>query len=189
MVALQLARRAPSLIFAVCILIRVARSQQSVCVNDLTNEDSCYNERSVICNNYTDVHHDCLPGTVVSLLYGSAKYTITHGSNLPYDENSYEVVALHLCHEKALEVTVSDLACGTKCTSEKDLYISNSFLFSCSNLSNLIKLGLTIVLLERAETPPCNLLKTKFVVIDTRGLKTITIMIRCYITNDYCRCK
>ena len=178
MVVLQLARRAPSLViayFAVCILIRVARSQQSICVNDLTNEDSCYNERSVICNNYTDVNRSCLPGTVLSLSYGSAKYTVTHGSKLSYSENSLEVVSLRLCHEKALQVTISDLACGIKCTSEKDAYISNSFLFSCSNLSNLIKLGLTIVLFERIETPPCSHLKTKFVIIDTRGLKTIKL--------------
>lgn len=179
MIVLQLARRAPSLVsayFAVCILVRVTRSQQSICVNDLTNEDSCYNERSVICNNYTDVNRGrgCLSGTVLSLSYGSAKYTVTHGSKLPYNENSFEVVSLQFCHEKALEVTISDLACGTKCLSEKDEYISNSFLFSCSNLSNLIKFGLTIVLFERTETPPCSHLKTKFVVIDTRGLKTIT---------------
>ena len=176
MVVLQLARRAPSLVsayFAVCILVRVTRSQQSICVNDLTNEDSCYNERSVICNNYTDANPDCLPWTVLSLSYGSAKYTVMHGSKLPYNENSFEVVSLQLCHEKALEVTISDLACGTKCTSEIDEYISSSFLFSCNNLSNLIKFGLTIVLFERTETPPCSHLKTKFVVIDTRGLKII----------------
>ena len=182
MVALPLVRRAPSSVcayFAVCVLLiilGVVRCQQSTCANDLMNIDSCYNEREVICNNYTDVHSDCLSETVSSLSYGSATYTVNHGINLPYNESSFEVVALQLCHERALELNVSDLACGKKCTTKNDLFISNSFLFSCSGLPNLIKLGLTIVLFERTENPSCSHLNTKFVVIDTRGLKTIVLI-------------
>ena len=175
MVPLQLARRASSFVdvcFVVCILVGVARAQQFMCVSDLTNADSCYNEREVICNNSTG---SCLPGTVTRLSYGTTThtYTVIHGSNLPYNEESFDVIALQLCHEKALKVTISDLACGEKCTSRNDKYISNSFLFSCSNLPNLISLGLTIVLFEKTENPSCSHLNTMFVVIDTRGLKTI----------------
>lgn len=174
MVALQLARRASSLVsacFAVFVLIRVARSQQSMCV---TSEDSCYSERKVICNNYTYLDRDCLSGTVFGISYGNSMYTVSHGSNLPdYDDTSFEVISLHLCHERALEVTISDLPCETECTSEKDGFISNSFLFSCKDLPNVLSSGLTIVLFERTENPSCSRLKTKFVIIDTRGLKII----------------
>ena len=183
MVALQLPRRALSLLsayFTVCILIRVARSQQSVCqVGDLTNDESCYNEGEVICNNYTDTNHSCLPRTINGLSYdaNAAEYTVAYGDDLPYNENSFEVVSLQLCHEKALEVTLNDLTCGRKCTSRKDQYIQKSFLFSCSNLSNLIKVGLTIVLFKNIpENPSCSDKKIKFVVIDTRGLKTIVTL-------------
>lgn len=179
-----LSRRTLSLIsayFALCILIRVTLSQQSVCqVNDLTNDESCYNEREVICNNHTGTSHGCLPRTVNSLSYdgNGAKYTVEHGDNLPYSENSFEVVALQLCHEKAIELTLNDVTCGMTCTSEKDIYISNSFIFSCNSLPNLIEVGLTIVLFK--SIPQCSDQKTKFVVIDTRGLKTIIISL-CHI--------
>ena len=178
MVPLQ-ARRSLAFVtyLAVCILVGVARAQQSICVNNLTNADSCYNERKVLCNNYTsaDTHGSCLPGTVARLSYGKDargsgyRYTVSYGNNLTYNENSFEVIALQLYHEKALEVIISDLACGEKCTSRKDVHISNSFLFSCRNLPNLINLGLTIILFERIENPSCSHLNTKFVVIDTRG--------------------
>jgi hypothetical protein len=177
MVALQSARKASSLVsayFAVCVLIRVARSQQLLCVDDATREDSCYNERKVICNNYTDVRRDCLSGTVYSILYGDSMYTVSHGSNLPdYFDSTSEVISLQLCHEKAIEVTVSDLAYGSKCTSKKDEYISHSFLFSCNNLLNVLSSGLTILFFERIENPSCSCLKSKFVIIDTRGLKIV----------------
>ena len=169
MVPLQV-RRSLALVtcLAVYILVGVARAQQFMCVNNLTNADSCYNERKVICNNSTS---SCSPGTVNRLTYGTTTrmYTVIHDRNFTYNESSFEVIALQLCHEKALEVTISDLACGQKCTSQNDEYISNSFLFRCSNLPNLISLGLTIVLFEKTETPSCNHLNTKFVVIDTRG--------------------
>ena len=169
MVPLQ-ARRSLVLVtyLAVCILVEVARAQQSMCVNNLTNANSCYNEREVICNNSTS---SCSPGTVTRLTYGTITrfYTVIHERNFTYNESSFEVIALQLCHEKALKVTISDLACGEKCTSQNDEYLLNSFLFRCSNLPNLISLGLTIVLFERTENPSCNHLNTKFVVIDTRG--------------------
>ena len=177
MVALQLARRASSLVsacFAVCVLIRVARSQQSMCVT--SEVDSCYSERKVICNNYTYVYvdRDCLSGTVLGISYENSMYIVSHGSSLPnYDDASFEVISLHLCHERALEVTISDLPCETECTSEKDDFLLNGFLFSCKDLPNVLSSGLTIMLFERTENPSCSHLKTKFVIIDTRGLKLI----------------
>ena len=174
MVALQLARRASSLVsayFAVCVLIQVARSQQSMCVT--SEVDSCYSERKVICSNYTYVDRECSSGTVLGISYGNSMYTVSHGSNLPSYNASFEVISLHLCHERALEVTISDLPCETECTSKKDDYIFNSFLFSCNDLPNVLSSGLTIVLFQRTENPSCSHLKTKFVIIDTRGLKLI----------------
>ena len=165
------ARRSLALVtcLAVYILVGVARAQQFMCVNSLTNADSCYNERKVICNNSTS---SCSPGIVTRLTYHgtiTSMYTVTYGNNFTYNENSFEVIALPLCHEKALKVTISDLACGENCTSRNDEYISHSFLFSCRNLPNLISLGLTIVLFEKTENPSCSHLNTKFVIIDTRG--------------------
>ena len=192
MVAVQLAPSGlllTSVCFAFCIFIQVAQPQQLICANDLTNEGSCYSERQVICNNYTDNNRDCLSQTVRRLSYGGLEYTVLYGNSLAYSESSFEVVALKLCHKEALELTLSDVACAKQCTSRKYEYIADSFIFSCDNLSNLIYHGLTIVVFRTIENQSCSDLKTKFVVIDTRGACMIAFNLNYLYSLDCCRCK
>ena len=188
MIVVKLAQRALLLTSAYCIVIQVAQPQQLTCVNDLTNEGSCYSERQVICNNYTDSNHDCLSETVRRLSYGSSEYTVLYRNSFAYNESSFEVVALKLCHREALELTLSDVACAKQCTHREYEYIANSFIFSCDNLPNLIYLGLTIVVFRTIENQSCSDLKTKFVVIDTRDVCIIVFNFIVYIL-DCCRCR
>ena len=191
MIVVKLAQRALLLTSAYCIVIQVAQPQQLTCVNDLTNEGSCYSERQVICNNYTDSNRDrCLSQTVLSLSYygDRSEYTIFYGNSLAYlSESSVEVVALKLCHREALELTLSDVACAKQCSYRK-CESSACFSFSCDNLPNLITNGLTIVTFRTIENQSCSDLKTKFVVIDTRGVCMIVFKFIVYIL-DCCRCR
>lgn len=159
---------------AVCIVMLVHSvphaSDVYFCAEHLPHEDSCYSEREVICNNYTDSRHDCIPDTVRSLSYGKNGYSVSYGANFTFSANSVpEVTAFKLCHREALQLTLSDLKCGEKCTSANHPYIQSYFTFACSHLPNLIYDGLTIVAFRKIESPLCSRIETKFVVIDTRG--------------------